>query len=247
MESTLRSSLFAVVGVFSWLAGCSAGNGEDGSPPMGAQMQIREHCEKTECDLRMEKDSYACEKCLNACFSASYSCSSSACSASCAASKPCREWENKCAISGYEVILPNNPSLEIAAACRRWVAHVEECGFQANQTASTCDLFASVEKPEMAAVYECVAAISCDDLTNAQAFAPCQPPPSTFGDELCSKISAVCGFSDWCGSSRDELNAAGAYLRDDVKAAALWCTKQGCDGGRECIWAWRDVVFGSTP
>jgi hypothetical protein len=238
-----------VLGMFGWLVGCSAGNVEGGSGAPGAEMQIRERCEMTKCERRMQNDSSACERCLDACFSASYSCdSTSACKSSCASSKPCREWESECASTSYEVILPNDPSPEIAVACQRWIAHIEECGFQPALPASACDVFASTEKSEMVAFYDCVAALSCDDLTSEQATATCLPPPSTFGDELCSTISAVCGISDWCGDDwRLELDIAGAFLRDDAKAAAFWCTEQGCDGGRECIWAWHDVVVsGST-
>jgi hypothetical protein len=241
---TVRFSRFALVGVVGFL-GCSGGNASGGAsdPVAGPQMTIHKDCLKTKCEVRQDDASSRCSDCLEACAYASYGCDSSeACEFSCSDPSPCGEWESECAVTGYEVTLPNNPSPEVAAACQGAIDHIEECGYEASHPKFMCDTFAATEQPKVTAQYDCVAKLSCEDLTTEAGSAGCSLPPSSFGDQFCSKMSAVCGeFCD--GELLASLNSEGAWLRSDVIAAAMFCTQQAsCDDAQECISAWANAV-----
>ncbi len=203
-------------------------------------MKIRKGCLLTECVERQEKESDQCYACLQACSYASYDCdSSTACEFSCRESKPCSDWENDhCAEEGYEVTLPNNPSAEVQAACQRELDHIHDCGYDAPLN---CSLFAAIEMPNVAPQYDCAASLSCEELTTTK-LQSCSLPPTTFGTEVCTAMSEICG--DYCSADLlEELNAEGAWYRADVRAAAVKCTKQaGCEDAASCLNAWKAAV-----
>jgi hypothetical protein len=226
--------ILIAVGFFFGLQACS------GNPdaPSG-DMKIHKECLKTVCAARAEEHASACSRCLNACSGASYDCDpDTACHYSCSDSSDCSS--DQCDTEGFKVTLPNNPSPELAAACGRERQHVGECGYETKNI--DCTTYSEVERPEMAKFYDCVAMLSCDDLTNKDVLATCAPPDSTFGAELCSTLDAKCG-----GTCSDAdvaaINAEGAWLRDDAKSAAKSCASQdACGDVKDCLSAWKRAV-----
>ena len=233
-----RSAVFAVAIALSAVA-CS---GADPSVPSGS-MQIYETCLETLCDQMQSHSSSNCSACESACLGASYDCDpSSACSSSCS-STSCSDYDkNTCVEQGYKVTLPNNPSADIAAACRRQLDHVASCGYTTSTTAHDCDRYAATELPDLASAYDCVAQIDCSSLADSAALAACGPAASTAGDDFCNALAGAC--SQGCTSTQqDILNQAAAWVRPDALAALQTCLSQpSCDESSSCLSAWIAAV-----
>ncbi len=193
----------------------------------------------------MASEGRACASCQSACFSAGYDCDpSDACDYSCEDIAPCGDWESECTLEGFEVALPNNPSEEIERACAQLDAHLGACGFGDEISSDDCRRFAVTERPEMAAQYECVATLSCEELTDPDAAARCAVPPSTFGDTLCARMGGICPEGGCNSGTAESLNHVGAFLREDAKDAAMRCAGQDtCDEAVDCFEAWADAVL----
>lgn len=226
------TALFAALGLFSTIQACS---GDPDAP--GGEMKIRKECLETVCGARAKQNADACSRCLSACSGASYNCDSSrACSFSCG-SRDCDS--EACQTEGFKVVLPNNPSAELLAACNREFTHVRECGYKLE---GSCATFAAVELPARATNYDCVASLECASLTDKDAVAACEPAVSTFGDELCAKMNDKCPGS--CSSDQQELlNLEGAWLRPDVMSTGSSCANQeSCSDAQDCLSAFLKAV-----
>ncbi len=235
--NTSSALLAAIPGLLA--VACAAA---DPSVP-SASMQIYETCLQTVCDQMQSDSSSNCSACESACFSASYDCDpSTACSDSCSTTQCSASDKTTCLQQGYKVTLPNNPSPDIAAACRRELDHITSCGYTTSMTASDCDRYAAVELSDLASDYDCVAQLDCSSLTNDSAIAACGPAPSTVGDDFCGSFGGACstGCSSW---QQTFLDQEGAWLRPDAIAALQTCLSQpSCDESSACLLAWINAV-----
>lgn len=229
--------------LFSLLAVCAAACAEDPSTPSD-HMKVYQACLETRCDANQQSGTSACQACMSACSSASYDCDfTTACSASCSP-RECSDYdESDCLEQGFKVVLPDNPSAEVLAACNRELARVADCGYSTSSTAADCARYAAVELPERAANYDCVAQLDCSSLTDHGALASCDPPASAFGDELCASLAAACP-SNGCSSDRQALlDAEGAWVRPDALDAARTCLSQAtCSDMADCLGHWVSAV-----
>jgi len=209
-------------------------------------MKIRHGCLRTTCQQRLYEESQQCSDCTSACFSAGYSCDpSTACEISCSASRPCSDWEREeCISEGWEVTLPNNPSAAIEGACLRTRSAIQACGFEPVQSQSDCERVAKVVRSEMAPIFECYVAATCDQWSAGDLGHCGVPTPWDFGDRFCAGIAGLCG--EGCSEEvRVALNAESGWWRDDVVAAGMRCAEQEtCDAALDCYDAWLDAVEG---
>ncbi|MAQ16911.1 MAG: hypothetical protein CMN30_19220 [Sandaracinus sp.] len=240
----LRDSLAApaLLGGFLFALGCT-GAAPDGPLEPGPRMQVRHGCLRNRCEARLAAESRQCSDCTSACFAAGWSCNvSDACEYSCEASRPCSELEQEeCIEEGFEVALPNDPSDDLEAACLRAYDHLATCFGDSPPPASTCELYALTERPELATAYDCYATSTCDQLASGES-AACDPPLSDLGDVVCGRLDDLCGGS--CDDeTRQWLNEQGAWWRSDVRAVGLTCSGQAtCDDAFDCIEVWLDAV-----
>ena len=207
-------------------------------------MRIEQTCTKTACDEVHERDSSACSRCLGACVGASYNCNaSSACSLSCGSSSACSDADSaRCVQQGFAVHgLAEQPGAEVATACSRMFTRLEECKLQLDGVdRSVCAVWGRVERPENAALYDCMATTACagGDLSTCNHLLP-----TTLGDEICDGLGAKCGAATCTPEERALLNASGAVWKDDVVAADRSCLSYPtCAEVSECHRAWKNAV-----
>lgn len=215
------------------LSGCASETDED------AGMKVEAACLQTVCDLRQSEDASACSRCLSACSGASFDCDpSDSCAISCGSDPiECSDSDrNACAQSGFKASLPTTKSVELGDACKRMFDHAEQCGMQTNgRTPFDCDVWAKTERPELAATYDCVAALPCDD----DGTTSCAVSPTDFGDRVCNAMDSLCGSAFCTDEQRDILNGDGGWLKESVMNAAIECTKQPtCGDAKGCFDAW---------
>jgi hypothetical protein len=120
--------------------------------------------------------------------------------------------------------------------------HLTSCSLEIpGKTKSICAIWAKAEKPENAAMYDCVANKGCtDDLRD------CAVPTSDFGDDLCAKIDTKCGSSSGslCSNAwRTPMNENGGIWRSDVISLARKCLDYpDCSDVLGCVDAWTEAV-----
>ena len=237
---------FFVLCASSGLFGCTTSGDPSGELEPGPRMQLRQGCLRNSCSARLSAESRACIDCTSACFGAGYDCNpSDACDWSCAPSTPCSEAERaECVEEGFEVVLPNNPSRAVSGACQRFVAEAAACGLSSLLDDVDCEHYATVERPAVAAHYDCVAAAPCGDWAN-EGIAHCLPPASTLGDTMCATVSATCG-SPCPEDVRTWLNQRGAWWREDVIAVGIACMEQdSCEDLVDCFDVWAAAAGGA--
>jgi hypothetical protein len=142
---------------------------------------------------------------------------------------------------GFVVTLPDEGDPDLQRACERSASQQKACGVTGGLDAWRCSTYAKIERPEMAAAYDCFANLPCDADPSS-----CTVAPSTFGDELCGAIEDRCPGTCPALSPRLQaaLNDEGAWLRDDAKDAAASCSKQAsCGDVRDCLKAFVGAVF----
>lgn len=138
------------------------------------------------------------------------------------------------------MLVPAGRDEALYAACRRNWERGVECG-AAVDPVSACDRFARVERPEMAAVYQCATdarASSCE----ADVDATCPSPrDAAFADELCGALECTEELRSW-------LAAEGGWLRDDIKQTARNCLAEHRTerAPLDCLLAWAQMVAATT-
>lgn len=227
----IRSSFALVfVAVLASLAGCSV---EDEDPGM----KVEKGCLRTRCDVQQEQSARYCSQCLSLCSGASFDCDpSERCKLSCGDSPSCSDSDREsCSLSGFKATLPTTKSEAVAVACRKMFERATSCGLtMPGRTELDCDVWAKTEKPEVAASYECNAALPCEDDGAA-----CERPVTDFGDRLCDALSATCEEDRCTADQRAALNHAGGWLKEGVQAAGLACAAQAtCGDASQCITVW---------
>jgi hypothetical protein len=114
------------------------------------------------------------------------------------------------------------------------VSALAACGVDVRQ--AKCGTYAKTERREVAEVYTCIAALPCD--ASEEAHKACITlAPSDFGTRLCNALGEAIACS---AQDEADLNEHGAWLRDDVKNAALECAD--ATNPKDCIRAWKSAV-----
>lgn len=233
-----RTILTTLIG-FSLLAlGCSAGpeSGEAGGAPSSLSRQSA--CAQTLCEQIQDDCTSYIDECFGQCYGMSgefmYQCISLCNDYECS---PCTV--NECAEQTYAFEISSPRDESVFAACERYHAKATQCG--SDTTAIDCDRFSRLERPEAAAAYDCYAGLTC----GAEG-ASCEPAPTSWGLELCLALNAKCYYADLgCTKEQaDQLNAAAAWLKDDVRAEAMRCLDEySCSDVEACVGAWSAAVF----
>jgi hypothetical protein len=217
---------------------------DDPSTPSD-HMKISESCLKTQCDELQDDGNSACNACTDACFSASYDCDpSSACEDSCSP-RECSDYDQStCADEGWKVVQANDPSSDVESACDAFLQHISSCGYQSNGTSADCSRYAANESPDAAVpAYQCMTQVACSSLGDTNTLAACNPPATTFGDDLCSALATSCPNAACSSNYQAELDADAGWLRSDALDAARTClTQPSCDETRDCLSAWVSAV-----
>lgn len=125
---------------------------------------------------------------------------------------------------------------EFSAACARFTAHFDDCGFHLG--AALCETFARAPNASMRRTLECYARSPC--VTTSDPCADATRDPSA---ALGARMSALCGGE----SFTDDLAALIAYEDErawpDRIAALRACeTADDCATMRGCVAAWVDAV-----
>ncbi|MBX3221506.1 MAG: hypothetical protein KF795_13370 [Labilithrix sp.] len=236
MRASLRF-VFALscLPVAAALIGCSSTEKDD--EPLG--MTVEKVCLETQCDARHRRDGEACSRCMDACLDASFSCDPSrSCSISCGRASTCSDDDRAaCNKEGFRGELGTHSNAEVEAACTRYFDHLASCNLAVpGRDVSVCSAWAKVERLEVAKIYDCSIAQGCSGDPTA-----CRLPPTTLGDELCGALDGACEETICSAETRAGLNDLGAWLRDDVTAAAKKCAAQAsCTDAQDCLTAWID-------
>jgi hypothetical protein len=221
-------------------------------PACMGSMERERFCAETRCQREVHecetRAAEVCAQCLDAyeelvlsgqipISSCEYSCSSRSCRSRCLPGD-----DTQCVRPGYRFSLPaTDPAVE--AACERAVARGMRCGEPT--VSGSCSVNARVERPEAAAVYECLANTACGGSGDA---CVAGLPPGTLGDEICARVDQVCMGQTACGADdRPAFNHWQGWLRDDVVRAGRSCLEESsCDGLRACLAAWVATLSGET-
>jgi hypothetical protein len=221
--------VIAVFVVGTVIVGCSSEEEDPG-------MKVETACLRTLCDVKQARSSSYCSQCLSLCMGASFDCDpSERCKLSCGDSPSCDDQDREtCSESGFKATLPTTKSEAVAVACRKMFDRAVSCGFETPISVTACDVWAKTEKPEVAANYECTAALPCEDDG-----ASCARPETDFGDRLCDVMASICG-EEHCGEeNRLILNHSGGWLKDSVQNAGLGCAAQAtCGDAKKCFAVW---------
>lgn len=214
--------------------GCSSE--EEGDPGM----KVEETCLKNQCDEMQATSANACSQCISACASASFDCDSSrSCAVSCGGKGPtCTDSDrDTCVERGFKATLPTTKSDAVAAACDEMFVRARLCG-AINASSAPCEAWAKAERPEVAANYECIAALACGEDESS-----CEPPATDFGERFCDAMDAICGEVSCTEEQRAIINQDGGWLKESVQAAALACAAQStCGDAQACMAAWITAV-----
>jgi hypothetical protein len=151
--------------------------------------------------------------------------------------------QSQCLEYGYAVMLPDNPSPDIDAACNRELAQIASCGYTTQTMPTDCDRYAATEIPSLASCYDCVAQLPCSSLTDTNALAACGPSTSTIGDVFCASFASACSAYSCSTADQAALDVDGAWVRSDALDALNTClTQPTCDDTVSCLEAWRLAV-----
>jgi len=233
-----RTILKLLLGLPLFALACSAGPGPSGTGGAPSSLSRQSACQRTHCDKMYDECVSYIDECFGQCYSMSYEfayqcvsvCNNHQCSV-------CTG--NDCAEHGYvfEIAAPRDEA--VFAACERFRAHAEQCG--SDTSAVDCDRFSRLERPEVAASYDCYANLSC----GAEG-ASCEPAPTTWGMDFCLALNARCGYQGLGCTPEvaDQLNLGAAWLKDDVRAQAMGCIDEdSCSDVAACVNAWSSTVF----
>jgi hypothetical protein len=163
---------------------------------------------------------------------------SSACSYNCAATECIDEERSKCEKQGFAATFPKTSDRGIQTACRKNFERADRCKLKTDNPLPICDQYAKQERTEMVPFYECSAALPCD--ATKEQYEKCAPSPSDFGTQVARK--AVGRGITIATKEADAMNAHGAWLRDDVKDAALKCFDYEGVKANECFKAWKAAI-----
>lgn len=233
-----RILLKALLGLSLLAAACGAGPDADEAGGPRSSLTRSSVCAKTRCEKIFDD----CQSYLNECFGQcnampieySFQCVSVCSNYQCS---PCTV--DDCVEHDYEfeISAPRNP--EVFAACEGFRARSAGCG--SDVTKLDCDRFARLERPEVAASYDCLASLACgaDE-------ASCAPAPTSWGLSFCLALNASCDYAGLgcTPAEAQQLDQAAAWLKDDVRAEAMKCLDESaCSDVSACVNAWFATVF----
>ncbi len=212
--------------------GTGGGNAPQAEPET---MQFLMHCTKTECETDLD---HCAKDCSN-------SSAPSVCRKDCAETysvgKPA--CSSECDEGTFSVVAPKRDP-NVQAACERAVARDVACG--SKQVDEHCARRSRVERPEAAAVYDCIAQLPCGaDADNC--LAPLSLPREPLGTAFCAVADIMLVAPNECKSEfKQELNADTNWLRQDVVDVAYACMHIGghFNWFWDCSSLWVTAVYG---
>jgi hypothetical protein len=235
----LRKFVFVVALLPLSLATIACGDaGNAGAAPAAGAFSLTYGCVLTQCDETQERDSAACSRCSSACLQLRRCDVASSCKASCSFTECTEKDRTVCKKEGFKARL--GPRSEaVAEACRKFQAAQKDCG-TADWHRIECESYAHTEHEGVAAIYSCLAGLSCDPTEDE--VAACGASASTgLGDEICAALRAA---NQECGQAwAENLNRRDPWLRADVRDALRACMRE-TDGRRmfDCVAAWDRAV-----
>lgn len=189
-------------------------------------------CQARSADCRRRRDE-CFDRCENALYDAGYSCVAECSDLTCSTCT-----SDGCAEPRYEFQVTGAADEAILESCSRSMRALEACGYEVD--ADLCAHYARLERPEVTSSYDCMAASACGtDLV------VCDPAPTRWGLDLCLELNARCdAFGMGCTYEQaDAIDAQAAWLRDDVRDAALQCLEEpDCLAVYGCLNAWFEVI-----
>jgi hypothetical protein len=188
-------------------------------------------CKRCRDDADDERD-----ECLRVCAALSERTGASTCFASCEVPRPSCDAEcaldpDECAAPGFRFLpsLPSDTALEAACAS----ANLRNHGCRQGPVRTDCGTSSRLERPEAAAVYECVAELECDAVSK-----PCF---SLLGESNSGEsLAASCPGEPLDEALVSAVNRAAVWVLPEVLEDARVCSEQACSKRRfsACVQAW---------
>jgi hypothetical protein len=235
------SKLAVTLSLVAVACGVGVPGGNAGTTGAIGSLTLSKVCTKTHCDNLYESCQRFRDNCFSQCSYMGYEyaaqCLSVCVNHECT---PCST--DVCVEQGYEFSISAPRDEKLFAACEDYHRKLVQCGGDASFL--DCDRFARLERPEVGASYECYANAPCGSDP-----ASCEPAPTRWGQDFCVALDDRCGEAGpgCTEETANWLSSAAAWLKDDVRDAAMSCLGEaGCGQIEACVFAWFATVFPSA-